>query len=125
VALFGEPQRLLRLLALDELPDLAADRAHDLQQHLVGLLDVPPVELHDAERQAARNDGEAERAVQVRPRRSRPAAEIGPLRDIGEPYGRAGLPYGAYEPSGASPGRRAVAPWGGLVAALAGGGREL
>jgi len=41
-------QRIFRLLPFDELADLAADRAHHLQQPMVGLLDLVAEEFEDA-----------------------------------------------------------------------------
>src|SRR5262249_42860377 len=60
VALLVEAQRLLGFLALHELPDLAADGAHDLQQGLVGFADVTSVKFHDAQRLTYGENGKAE-----------------------------------------------------------------
>ena len=55
---------LLRAPALDELADLAADRAEHLEQLRVGLADLAAEELHDAEHVGAEDDRKAERGVQ-------------------------------------------------------------
>ena len=110
VALLAQAQRLLRLLALDELPDLAADRPHHLQERLVGLRNVAPVELHDAQGFIASDYRKSERAVQIRFCRDLCALEIRSLCDIGKPHRSAVLPDGAYEPAGLRYGTRPALP---------------
>src|SRR2546421_4942864 len=103
-------QRLLGLLPLDELPDLAADGDHHLEQVSVGRPYLVAEELHDAQDFAAEQDGEGERGVQYFARGDGRAREISIMDDIGNVCG---LTAGPDSPRQAYPGlERAVADGG-------------
>src|SRR5262245_9432304 len=87
--------RLLGLLALQELADLVADRRQHPEQVLVGLLDLTAKGLHDPQDVAIDDDREAERAVQPRASRRGRSREVWVLDDVWDPRGLAARPDAA------------------------------
>ena len=69
-------QSIFRLLPFNELSDLAADRAHHLQQPAVGPLDLVAEELEYAQDLSSEEDREAECCVQTLPSRDRCAWKV-------------------------------------------------
>src|SRR5262249_37105653 len=84
-SLFASPDGFLGVLALDELPDLAADRRQDVQERLIRLSYRRAEELNDPENLAAEPNRESECSVQSLLRRQRSPWKIRILNDIGDP----------------------------------------
>ena len=68
-----------------EQPDLATDRAQQLEQFRIRRPELPAEELHDAGNVAVGDDREAERCVQPIARGHLRAREIGILQHVGDP----------------------------------------
>jgi len=102
----GQPEEAIELLfraaALDELPDLAADRLQHLQQLVIRIADLAAEEFHDAEPGRSKEDGKAERGVQPFSGRDGAAREVAVVRHVCDERGAAGGP----DPAGQSDARR-------------------
>ena len=81
------------MLALDELPDLAAESAKHVEQCLVRLADFPAEKLHDAHDFAGHGYREPKRGSQTLFRRDRRPRKIRILRDVGNPCGLRQFPH--------------------------------
>src|SRR5205823_8735814 len=86
-------QRILGLLALDELPDLAADGGHDVEQVRFRPPYLVAEKLHDPEDFAAEQDGNGERGVQPFLRGDGCTQKISILHDIGTERGFTAQPH--------------------------------
>src|SRR6266480_4707520 len=109
----GAAQRVLGLLTLDELPNLAAYGGHHVEQVPVGLPYLVAEELHDAQDFAAKQDGNAEPGVQRFARSDGRTLEIRIVDDIGNVGGFTAQPDSPWQ------------PYPGHERSLAGGGLKL
>src|SRR5207244_12596489 len=110
-----EPGQLLfRTLAVDEQPDLPADRGQHRQQVLVRLADLPTEELHDTEQVATMEDGEPEGAVQAHVTGEGRAREVRISHDVEDPRRLAAGPYASGQTHAARE-RRTTADFGEFV----------
>src|SRR6476620_7990618 len=91
-------QHFLGTPALQELPNLTADRCHDLQEIGILLTNLVAEELDDTQERRAEQDGKREGRMKPRVDRRRRPWEIGVARDIGNPAGSATAPHPARQP---------------------------
>ena len=88
----------LGVTADDELPHLAADHAHRLEQHVVGLAQIAGEELDGADDAARSEQREAERRLQPGAAGSVRAREVAVARAVDDPTRPAGDEQAAGEP---------------------------
>jgi hypothetical protein len=97
--LLGAEQQVLGAAALDELADLAADRAHQLELVGVGHAHRRCEELHHAEHAVAAEHRQADAGAQPRAQRDLAAREVRVALDVGDPRRLAARPDAAGRPT--------------------------
>src|ERR1700692_3112018 len=91
-------QRVFRSRALDELPDLAADGVHHLQNLGIGIADVAAEEFNHAHYGALERDREGEGRAEALLRGRFCPPELRIERHVGNPCRCAARPYSLGEP---------------------------
>src|SRR5262249_4300086 len=107
-AVLARHRGFLGALALEELPDLTADRGQHLEQILVRLADLAAEELHHAQHLVAEQDGKAERAVEADLLRDTRPREVGGGGHVRDPCGLPAEPDASRETDARAEGQPAT-----------------